>query len=127
MSGSRAAPILDAHVDLAWNALERNRDLGLRALTVRTHELSLAEPGSAEGMLSWPDLAEGRVAIAIATCARRSLGDPSRTGPSPRLRRRTRSPAATSPTTARSHARVGFACSRTGSRSTATGRSGEPP
>jgi membrane dipeptidase len=67
MSGSRAAPILDAHVDLAWNALERNRDLGLRALTVRTHELSLAEPGSAEGMLSWPDLAEGRVAIAIAT------------------------------------------------------------
>jgi membrane dipeptidase len=59
--------ILDGHVDLAWNALENDRDLELAALTIRTHEHSLSGPGRAQGMLSWPDMAAAGVAVAIAT------------------------------------------------------------
>lgn len=59
--------LADAHLDLAWNALERDRDLAAWAITVRARELGTLGPGRAQGMLSWPDLATAGVAVAIAT------------------------------------------------------------
>lgn len=61
--------IFDAHLDLAWNALDWNRDLCLSVQEIRQRENALGLTGKARGVgtVSFPDLRRGKVGIFIAT------------------------------------------------------------
>src|SRR5437660_8842588 len=61
--------IFDWHLDLAWNALEWNRDLTLPVAEVRRREVAAGYPGKGRGTntVSLPALRDGRVAVASAT------------------------------------------------------------
>jgi membrane dipeptidase len=67
--------IFDAHLDLAWNALDWNRDLRLPAEQVRRREreLGAAGKGRGEGTVTFAELRRGRVGIFIATLLPRLL------------------------------------------------------
>ncbi|MCG8587309.1 MAG: membrane dipeptidase, partial [Pirellulales bacterium] len=60
--------IIDAHLDLAWNALSWKRDL-----TLSLHEVNAAEvdwndhPARGRATVSLPEMRRGRVAVAVAT------------------------------------------------------------
>jgi membrane dipeptidase len=65
----------DAHLDLAWNALDWNRDL-LRPVTdVRRseREQGMTDKGRACNTVSFPELRRGKVAVFIATLLARLL------------------------------------------------------
>lgn len=66
--------IIDAHLDLAWNALQWNRDLTRPAHSIRTLEGGTPGKGRAVGTVALPDLARGRVALCFATVIARSTG-----------------------------------------------------
>ncbi len=66
--------IIDAHLDLAWNALQWNRDLRQSAYTLRVHESQLTEAGRGQGTVALPELRQGRVAVCLATLIARSTG-----------------------------------------------------
>ncbi|MDX2163679.1 MAG: membrane dipeptidase [bacterium] len=66
--------IIDAHLDLAWNAVMWNRDLRLSAYTLRTQEVRVQGKGRAQNTVSLPHLCEGRVAVAVVTLLARSTG-----------------------------------------------------
>jgi membrane dipeptidase len=68
--------IVDAHLDLAWNALQWNRDLRQSALTIRTQELGTPGAGRGRGTVALPELRQGRVAVCFATTLARSTGRP---------------------------------------------------
>ena len=68
--------IVDAHLDLAWNALQWNRDLSQSVYTIRTNEGHLAGAGRGQGTVALPELRQGRVAICFATLLARSTGRP---------------------------------------------------
>lgn len=60
--------ILDAHLDLAMNALEWNRDLRKPILEIRDREKGLTDKLDREkGVVSLPALREGRIGIVVAT------------------------------------------------------------
>jgi membrane dipeptidase len=65
--------IFDAHLDLAWNALDWNRDLRQSVQHIRTTEKDV--PGKAFGCntVSFPELRRGKVAIFIATLLARLM------------------------------------------------------
>jgi membrane dipeptidase len=67
--------IWDAHLDLAWNALDWNRDLKLPASEIRKREreLNITGKGRGEGTVSFPELRRGGVGIFIATLLARLL------------------------------------------------------
>ncbi|MCD6290625.1 MAG: dipeptidase [Anaerolineae bacterium] len=67
--------IIDAHLDLAWNALQWNRDLRLSAYTIRTQEGGTAGPGRAQGTVALPEMRRGRVALSFVTMLARSTGE----------------------------------------------------
>ncbi len=77
--------IIDAHLDLAWNALQWNRDLLCSAHTTRTRELKIAGSGRGQGTVALPELRRGRVALCFATLLARSTGraEPDIDYPSP--------------------------------------------
>ncbi|MCB0132330.1 MAG: membrane dipeptidase [Caldilineaceae bacterium] len=66
--------IVDAHLDLAWNALQWNRDLRQSVYTIRTQEAGLPEKARTLGTVALPELQAGRVALAFATMLARSTG-----------------------------------------------------
>jgi membrane dipeptidase len=66
--------IIDAHLDLAWNALQWNRNLLQSVHTLRAQEGGLAEPGRGLGTVALPELRQGRVALCFATLLARSTG-----------------------------------------------------
>lgn len=66
--------IVDAHLDLAWNALQWNRDLTRPAHTIRTMEGGMPGKGRALGTVALPELRQGRVALCFATVIARSTG-----------------------------------------------------
>ncbi|HLV35633.1 MAG TPA: hypothetical protein VKY59_10990, partial [Spirillospora sp.] len=68
--------VIDAHLDLAWNALQWNRNLLQSAYTIRTLELGIPEKGRAQNTVSLPEMREGRVFLSIATLLSRSTGTP---------------------------------------------------
>ncbi len=71
-----AAPLIfDAHLDLAWNALDWNRDLRHSVADIRRREkeLGMTGKGRGEGTVSFPDLRRGRVGLFIATLLARLL------------------------------------------------------
>lgn len=60
--------IVDAHLDLAMNAIEWNRDLSLPLAEIRQREANMADrPDRGKGTVSLPQLREGRVGLVVAT------------------------------------------------------------
>jgi membrane dipeptidase len=68
--------IVDAHLDLAWNALQWNRDLSQSVYTLRTQESGVQGAGRGQGTVALPELRQGRVALCFATLLARSTGRP---------------------------------------------------
>ncbi len=68
--------LVDAHLDLGWNALGWDRDLTQEVATIRTQEAGTAGKGRALGTVSLPELRRGRVALCVATTVARSTGTP---------------------------------------------------
>lgn len=66
--------IIDAHLDLSWNALQWNRNLLHSVYTIRTQEVSVPGKGRGVGTVALPELRQGRVAICFATLLARSTG-----------------------------------------------------
>jgi membrane dipeptidase len=66
--------IVDAHLDLAWNALQWNRDLQSSVYTIRARESQLSGAGRGQGTVALPDMRTGRVALCFATLLARSTG-----------------------------------------------------
>lgn len=61
--------IFDAHLDLAWNAIDWNRNLLLPVKDIRQHEIQHDMQGKGRGMntVSFADMRRGEVGICIAT------------------------------------------------------------
>ena len=66
--------IVDGHLDLAWNALQWNRDLREPAHVLRLREAATSGPGRGSNTVSLPDLRRANVQIAVATVLARSTG-----------------------------------------------------
>ena len=60
-------PIIDSHLDLAWNALGWNRDLSLAVPEMRRMEAGLEGKGRGANTVSFPDMRRGRVGICLST------------------------------------------------------------
>ena len=67
--------IVDAHLDLAWNALDWNRDLLRPVAEIRARECELGMTGKAcgENTVAFPELRHGGVGLFIATLLARLL------------------------------------------------------
>ena len=59
--------VVDAHLDLAYNAVEWDRDLRLSAHDTRKLEDGMPEKGRATGTVGFPDMRRGHVAVAFGT------------------------------------------------------------
>ncbi len=66
--------IIDAHLDLAWNALQWNRNLLHSVYTIRTQESNQSGAGRGQGTVALPEMRAGRVALCFATLLARSTG-----------------------------------------------------
>jgi membrane dipeptidase len=69
MPPGRNLLIFDAHLDLAWNALDWNRDLRLPVADIRRREREqgMTDKGRGMGTVSFPELRRGGVGLFIAT------------------------------------------------------------
>src|SRR5690348_14259720 len=69
--------IFDAHLDLAWNAIDWNRDLlrPVSEIRARECELGLTGKGRGEGPVSFPELRRGGGGLLIATRLARLVRD----------------------------------------------------
>jgi membrane dipeptidase len=65
--------VFDAHLDLAWNAIDWNRDLRLPVAEIRRSEEGMADKGRGVNTVSFPELRRGKVAVFIATLLARLL------------------------------------------------------
>lgn len=68
--------IIDAHLDLAWNAIQWGRDLTRSTYSIRTLETGMSAKGRGLGTVALPELRQGRVAVCFATILARSTGRP---------------------------------------------------
>lgn len=68
--------IFDAHLDLAWNALQWNRDLRRSVSILRVQESALSGPGRGQGTVAFPEMRQGNVALCFATLLARRTGKP---------------------------------------------------
>ncbi|HEV2127940.1 MAG TPA: membrane dipeptidase [Thermomicrobiales bacterium] len=59
--------LVDAHLDLAMNALVLNRDLTKRAHDTRADEAGMTEKGRAAGTVGLPDLRQAEIGLCLAT------------------------------------------------------------
>ena len=60
--------LFDAHLDLALNAIEWNRDLRLPLAELRRSEVRLADkPGRGRGTVSFPEMRRARAGLCVAT------------------------------------------------------------
>ena len=59
--------IFDAHLDMAWNALEWNRDLMKPVAELREFESQFEGIVPGDCTVSWDDLRRGRVGMTIST------------------------------------------------------------
>ena len=66
--------IIDAHLDLAWNALQWNRNIQHSVYTIRTGESNLSGAGRGQGTVALPEMRKGNVALCFATLLARSTG-----------------------------------------------------
>jgi membrane dipeptidase len=65
--------IFDAHLDLAWNALDWNRDLRLPVAEIRRRESDMEGKGRGRNTVSFAELRRGQVGLFIATLLARLL------------------------------------------------------
>jgi len=68
--------IVDGHLDLAWNALQWERDLLCPVHTIRAREVDHPDPAYGQGTVALPEMRRGRVALCLATLLARSTGTP---------------------------------------------------
>jgi membrane dipeptidase len=68
--------IVDAHLDISWNALQWNRDLTQSVPAIRESETGAEGPGRGMNTVAFPEMLQGRVAISFATLLARSTGTP---------------------------------------------------
>jgi len=73
--------IIDGHLDLAYSALQCNRDLLCSAFTIRVHETSLGlgapqGAGAAQGTVALPEMRQGRIVLCFATLLAGCTGNP---------------------------------------------------
>src|SRR2546430_2720447 len=75
MPEARLPLLFDAHLDLAWNALDWNRDLTLPVADLRRREREQGTTGKGrgEGTVSFVELRKGGVGLFIATLLARLL------------------------------------------------------
>jgi membrane dipeptidase len=66
--------IVDAHLDLAWNALQWNRNIQHSVYTIRTGESNLSGAGRGQGTVALPEMRQGRIALCFGTLLARSTG-----------------------------------------------------
>ncbi|HLO31653.1 MAG TPA: membrane dipeptidase [Anaerolineales bacterium] len=66
--------IIDAHLDLAWNALQWNRNIQHSVYTIRTGESNVSGVGRGQGTVALPEMRKGNVALCFATLLARSTG-----------------------------------------------------
>lgn len=66
--------IIDAHLDLAWAALQWNRNLLESAYTIRATEAGAPGKGRAQNTVSLPDMRRGRIALSFVTMLARATG-----------------------------------------------------
>ncbi len=66
--------IIDAHLDLAWSALQWNRNLLESAYTIRATEVGIPGKGRAQNTVSLPEMRRGRIALSFVTMLARSTG-----------------------------------------------------
>jgi len=59
--------LIDAHLDLAMNALNWNRNLDLDVVEIRRAEAGQSEKGRGRGTVSLPELREAEVGVCLAT------------------------------------------------------------
>ena len=65
--------IFDAHLDIAWNALEYNRDYRLTLERIRRRELIMPEKGRGRNTVCFPEMRRGSVGLCVATQIARYL------------------------------------------------------
>jgi len=70
--------IFDSHLDLAWNALNWNRDLTLPIADIRASERADPDPRRGANTVCFPEMRRGNVAICLGTVLARSttVGQP---------------------------------------------------
>lgn len=68
--------IVDAHLDLSWNAIQWNRDLTRSVYTLRTREATTTGKGRGQNTVAFPEMRQGRIALCFATLLARSTGHP---------------------------------------------------
>ena len=66
--------IVDAHLDLSWNALGWNRNLLDSVYTIRAQEGRIPGKGRALNTVALPEMRRGRVALSFATMLARATG-----------------------------------------------------
>jgi membrane dipeptidase len=59
--------IIDAHLDLSWNALGWNRDLNRTVHEIRESEAGMTAKARGKGTVSFPEMRRGQIGIALAT------------------------------------------------------------
>jgi membrane dipeptidase len=72
--------IFDAHLDLAWNAIEFNRDLRQPLERIRHREAGSPEKGAGCNTVCFPEMRRGRVGLCVATQLARVVPDFGRAG-----------------------------------------------
>ena len=70
--------LIDSHLDLAWNALNWNRDLSLTVPEIRKQEAGMTEEHRGHNTVAFPEMRQGEVAVCLATLLARAsgLGEP---------------------------------------------------
>ena len=69
--------IIDAHLDLSWNALQFERDLLQSVYTIRQIEAPMIGKSRSMNTVALPEMRAGRVFLSFATLLARSNGHPS--------------------------------------------------
>lgn len=69
--------IIDSHLDIAWNALQWERDYLQSVYTIRSQEASMHGPGRGQNTVALPEMRDARIAVAIVTLLSRSTGTPA--------------------------------------------------
>jgi len=68
--------IIDGHLDIAWNAIQWDRDLEKTVAEIRKAEAGWKEKGRAMGTVALPELRRGNVALSFVTTLGRFTGRP---------------------------------------------------
>jgi membrane dipeptidase len=74
--GRWAVLVADGHLDLAWNALQWDRDLLSSVYTIRAQEAHTPGKGRGQNTVALPEMRRGRIALVFATLFARSTGHP---------------------------------------------------